>query len=581
MTANPLPRQGDTRPGGHVRDYRELRRKHLLRLLLTYLVPVLVLAGFLLIQYRLLLHERHRLHLKSIAENQSNTLDLFLRERVVNVTNLIRDPLLSVPPSPEEMQRCLAGLKLDSDSFIDVGFFDEGGKQVAYAGPHPTLEHRDYAEQRWFRALRAKGEGFIITDIYLGFRGEPHFTIAVGRVVDGRYCVFRATLSPEKLYGYVSRLEGSDEVLAYILNQEGQYQLAPPQVGQLLEASPVVAPAAPALGTQSARVNGRRADYAYSWLKTADWALIVQESSRQSAELFSGAFGRVMAISLAVTLTVFCIILVRARRLVEYQEETDQARAQLEHAAKLASVGELAGGIAHEINNPLAIITEEAGLLKDLIDPQFEQQITLDGIGPHLDRIQNAAFRCRDITRKLLNFVRRTEVNLREHDIHALIDDVVDGMLGHELAVSNIEIVKEYTDEVSTIVTDQHQLEQVLINLLNNAVDAMQDRRGRVTVTTAREDDELHLSVIDTGKGMTQAELNRIFVPFFTTKDVGKGTGLGLSVSYGIIKSMGGRILVQSVPAQGSSFTIVLPIAQAGSHNRGTGKWTTHSTPSA
>ncbi|UCG34396.1 MAG: sensor histidine kinase [Phycisphaerales bacterium] len=563
------------------RDYRALQRRHVLRLLLTYLVPLIVLTGLFLTQYGMLLAERRRMHLRSIAENQSNTLDLFMRERVVNVTNLIRDPQLSVPPSPEEMHRYLSSLRLDSNSFIDVGFFDESGKQVAYAGPHPTLEDRDYAEQRWFQTLRARGEGFIITDIYLGFRGEPHFTIGVSRIVDGQHCVFRATLSPQKLYEYVSTLEGSDEVLAYTLNPAGQYQLVPPQVGQPLEVSPIIPPAKPDVGTESARFNGRRMDYAYSWLKTADWALIVRESQRQPAMLFSGPFGRTVIMSVIVALIVFCVILVRAGKLVAYQEETDQARAQLEHAAKLASVGELAGGIAHEINNPLAVITEEAGLLKDLIDPQFNQKVTMDEVGSHLDNIQQAAFRCRDITRKLLNFVRRTEVNEQEHDIHALINEVVDGMLGHELAVSNIEMVKEYSRDVSTVVTDQHQLQQVLVNLINNAVDAMEGRKGRITITTAREDDKLHLAVIDNGKGMTQAELNKIFMPFFTTKEVGKGTGLGLPVSYSIAKSLGGTILVQSVPAQGSSFTIVLPLGRPATHNGGANTWTAHSTPNA
>jgi two-component system NtrC family sensor kinase len=566
-------------PGG--RDYRALQRRHVFRLLLTYFVPLIVLIVLFLTQYGMLLAERRRTHLRSIAENQSKTLDLFMRERVVNVTNLIRDPQLSIPPSPEEMQRCLAGLRLDSNSFIDVGFFNESGRQVGYAGPYPTLEDRNYAEQSWFQALRAQAEGFIITDIYLGFRGEPHFTIAVSRIVDDQYCVFRATLSPQKLYEYVSSLEGSDEVLSYILNPAGQYQLVPPQVGQPLEVSPVVAPTKPALGTESARFNGRRMVYAYSWLKTADWVLIVRESHQQTARLLSGPFGRTVIMSVIVALIVFCIILVRAGKLVAYQEETDQARSQLEHAAKLASVGELAGGIAHEINNPLAVITEEAGLLKDLIDPQFGQNVTHDEIGSHLDNIQQAAFRCRDITRKLLNFVRRTEVNEQEHDIHALIDEVVDGMLGHELAVSNIELVKEYSHDISTVVTDRHQLQQVLVNLINNAVDAMEGRRGKITVTTAREDDTLHLAVIDTGKGMTQAELNKIFMPFFTTKEVGKGTGLGLSVSYSIVKSLGGTILVQSVPGQGSSFTIVLPLGQSAGRNGGASTWTAHSTPSA
>jgi two-component system NtrC family sensor kinase len=230
------------------------------------------------------------------------------------------------------------------------------------------------------------------------------------------------------------------------------------------------------------------------------------------------------------------------------------------HAAKLASVGELAAGIAHEINNPLAVITEEAGLAKDLINPEFEGQITLPEMVPILERIEQAAFRCRDITRKLLQFVRKTEVDLQEHDIHDLIDEVADGLLGHELTVSNVKIVKNYARDLTTVTTDKNQLQQVLLNLLNNAVDAL-DGPGEIAITTTLEDSQLHLSVSDTGKGMTPEHMEKIFLPFFTTKEVGKGTGLGLSVSYAIVKGMGGRIDVRSTPGGGSTFTIVMPVS--------------------
>lgn len=553
---------GEVSAAARGRGYRELQRRHLLRLSLTYLAPLIVLTVFFLLQYRLLLDESRRLHLKSIAETQANTLDLFLRERVVNVSNLIRDPQLSLPPGAEPMRRCLERLKRDSDSFVDVGFFDSAGVQVAYAGPYPALERRDYSQESWYTALKSGPEGFIITDIYLGFRGQPHFTIAVSRTVGQEYYVFRATLDPQEIYEYVTTLKGSEEVATCIVNQEGRYQLAPPRVGKVLESSAIVPPSTPSMGTQSGRMNGRSVPYAYSWLRTANWALIVQPSSASAAGLFSSGFTGILIISVIVALTVSGIIWVRAKKLVRLQEESDQTKAQLEHAAKLASVGELAAGIAHEINNPLAIITEEAGLLKDLIGPEFGEQITLDQAVPYLDRIERAAFRCRDITGKLLNFVRKTEVHLQEHDIHRLVDEVIDGLLGHEMAVSNIQVVKQYAEDLSTLVTDRNKLQQVLLNLLNNAVDALQGP-GRITIATERKDGRLHLSVSDNGKGMTPSQLENIFLPFYTTKEVGKGTGLGLSVSYGIVRSLGGRMLVDSTPGKGSTFTIVLPMQPA------------------
>jgi two-component system NtrC family sensor kinase len=539
-------------------DRRQLRRRQLLRLSLTYLAPVILLTVFFLLQYQWLVEESRRLHLLSIVEVQANMLDLFLRERLANVSNLIRDPQFPLPPSSDHLARGLARLKQDSDSFVDVGFFDSTGEQVAYAGPYPALEHRDYSHEQWFTRLRDRPQGFIITDIYLGFRGVPHFTIAVSRVVDGRYYVVRAALDPQQIWAYVTTLKGSREVVTHIVNRAGGYQLAPAELELQKGQSPMVPPSTPATGTQIAAAAQMRGLYAYSWLTTADWALIAQAPPAAGGGLLASPFVRILLIPLIVTLALFGIIWARAGKLAQLQEQTDQVQAQLEHAAKLASVGELAAGIAHEINNPLAVITEQAGLARDLISAEFAERITLREVVPFLQQIESAAFRCRDITRRLLQFVRRSEVDLRAHDIRQLIDEVVDGLLAHELAMAGATVVREYAPDVTTVVTDKNQLQQVLVNLLNNAIDALTGP-GRITIATAERNGDLHLSVSDTGRGMSADQLAKVFLPFFTTKEVGRGTGLGLSVSYGIVKNMGGRIEVRSVLGQGSTFTVVLP----------------------
>ena len=291
----------------------------------------------------------------------------------------------------------------------------------------------------------------------------------------------------------------------------------------------------------------------------ADWVLITQLKYDDKPYFLTGIDLTVLFVSLGVISVIFVIIIVRARKLVEFQEESDETKAQLEHVAKLAAVGELAGGIAHEINNPLAIISEEAGLLKDLMNPIYGQKITHEEIQEHLTNIYDAVFRCRDITRKLLGFVRKTDIKLREYNLNELIDNVLDGFLMREMAASNIEIVREYTEDIPRIVTDRNQLEQVLLNIINNAADAIEGA-GRITLITGGDENTCSIAVKDTGKGIPADLLHKIFMPFFTTKEVGKGTGLGLSVSYGIVKSLGGKILVESEVGKGSVFTIRLPL---------------------
>ncbi len=539
--------------------YREVKRRNIIRLLITYLTPLILLTVYFFVQYDAMVREGRRLHLRAIAENQANTLNLFLSERIVNLSNLFNDPKFPAAPTSADMDGYLIRLQRSSPAFVDIGFFDSSGVQAAYAGPYPSLEMRNYGSEAWYQDLRGRDSNFVITDIYLGFRNQPHFTIAVRKTVGGGFLVLRATLSPDKLYEYITSLEGSSEVNTSIVNTAGYYQVVTPDIGTPLETSSIVPPGTPRLGMEEVDVEGASVTYAYSWLRTADWALTVRWSGGHM-ESFLSEFGvKLIAIAVGVILLIFVIIINRARKLVDMQKDSDRTRAQLEHASKLASVGELAAGIAHEINNPLAVISEEAGLMKDLMSPEFGGSISREEIAERLDTISQSVFRCRDITRKLLGFVRKTDFDLKPHNVQRLIDSVVDGLLGPEMAVSNIELVRDFKPNVPDIITDGNQFQQVLLNIINNAVDAIRGP-GKITITCAFVDGMVQITVSDTGKGIAPDQMDKIFMPFFTTKEVGKGTGLGLSVSYGIIRSFGGTITVDSTIGVGTTFTIRVPL---------------------
>jgi len=554
---NSSARPGPYQLGEHY--YRDLRRRHIVRLLLTYILPILLLSLYFGFQYRAIDRESRILHLKAIAENQANTLDLFLTERRGNLDNLIDDPRFELPPSSPTMASYLEKLQMNSETFVDLGYFDSSGVQRSYVGPFPFLEQKNYSSEPWYVELKARTERFITTDIYLGFRQQPHFTIGVSRVIDGQYVVLRATLDPRRMYDYISSLEGAADVYVSIVNKEGYYQVVTPHIGTPLESSSIVPPHDEQLGAEEAEVDGASLRYAYSWLRTADWALIAQPAETTHT-VSHGFWYTFFGLSGLVALLIFVVICNRAGKLVEMQKESDRTRAQLEHAAKLASVGELAAGIAHEINNPLAIINEEAGLMKDLMNPEFGRQTPCEELIPRLDTIQTAVFRCRDITRKLLGFVRKSDIDLKAHDIHRLIDEVVVGLLGTEMAVANIEIVKDYAENLPPLMTDGNQLEQVILNIVKNGVDALEEKPGTITIATWREGNLARIALRDSGKGMSADQLGSVFVPFYTTKEVGKGTGLGLSVSYGIIKTLGGQLEVDSQLGKGSTFTITLPL---------------------
>jgi len=527
---------------------------------MTYVAPIALLAVYFLIQYNSMISDSKQLHLRAIAESQANTLDLYLSEREVNLANLVNDPNLKTQPTSQGMQAYLARLKKSSEAFVDIGYFDSTGVQSAYAGPYPALEKKDYSEEEWYVRLTEGETDYIITDIYLGFRGRPHFTIAVRNVTGAESIVLRATLDPQKIYDYLTSLEGSNEVIASIVNREGYYQLVTEQVDTMLERSPFIPPGEPSTGAEIQQVAGDEITYAYSWLNAADWALIVQPSLVRTSSLLGDARVRIIAIAVAFVLIGFVVAIFRARKLVEIQIESDRTRAQLEHASKLATVGELAAGIAHEINNPLAAINEEAGLVKDFLNPEYGREIDRGALSEHLDSIQESVFRCRDITHKLLGFVRKTEMEFRVHSVNQLIDGVLDGLLGPEMAVSNIEIKRDYDDSIPEFNTDGNGLQQVFLNIIKNSIDALEDKPGEISISTEQIGQSVRIRISDTGCGMKPEQLERVFLPFYTTKEVGKGTGLGLSVSYGIVKSLGGKIEVSSSLGEGTTFTITLPI---------------------
>ncbi|MGM0451942.1 MAG: sensor histidine kinase [Thermodesulfobacteriota bacterium] len=238
------------------------------------------------------------------------------------------------------------------------------------------------------------------------------------------------------------------------------------------------------------------------------------------------------------------------------QERTDaliQHEKQMALADRLASIGQLSSGIAHEINNPLGIIQGYTQLL--LRDEPENTQRHND-----LHVILKHAKTCKTIVEDLLNFARRSKPHMEDIDIHDVIDEALI-FIQHRSKMENVDIQKDFGTEIPKIRMDEKKIKQVLVNLVMNAGHAVENQ-GSITISTRYEapDGQLVIGVADNGYGVEEKHLSRIFDPFFTTKPTGEGTGLGLAVSYGIIKSHNGDIRVKSQPGKGTDFRIVLPV---------------------
>jgi PAS domain S-box-containing protein len=241
--------------------------------------------------------------------------------------------------------------------------------------------------------------------------------------------------------------------------------------------------------------------------------------------------------------------------LQQQMEQLKAAQTQLVQAAKLAAVGELAAGVAHELNNPLTSVLGFAEL--SLIDPRVGSPLRHD-----LEVIAREAARARDIVRNLLDFARETKPQRLPTDVNYVLKHTLD-LIRQHIEKSGVIITEDYGSNVGILTLDSGQIKQVFLNLITNAAQAM-PKGGRLSLRTFRLGDEAAISVSDTGQGILPEIQDRIFEPFFTTKPVGEGTGLGLSVSFGIVQEHGGRIIVESCVGQGSTFTVWLPIDLAG-----------------
>jgi signal transduction histidine kinase len=240
------------------------------------------------------------------------------------------------------------------------------------------------------------------------------------------------------------------------------------------------------------------------------------------------------------------------RRVEERTAELRAAQEQLVQAEKLASIGQLAAGVAHEINNPIGVILGFAQLM-------LKRTSEESPIRRPLETIEREGLRCKSIVQDLLDFARQGKPTLSRVDINHVIDAAAD-LMPHHTNSESVEVIRDYASELPRVLGDENQLQQVFLNILINAYQAM-PHGGTLRITSRSVGDEIYAIFADTGVGIAPENLKRVFDPFFTTKEVGEGTGLGLSVSYGIVEQHGGTIEVESKPDAGATFVVRLPVA--------------------
>ena len=416
-------------------------------------------------------------------------------------------------------------------AFTDLGLIDGKGRHLAYIGPYELMDS-DYSNAFWFKEIMTgPSKQVYISDMFLGFREVPHFIIAVLGTDGSERWILRATIETEVFRRIVEDVRVGSTGEVFLLNTKGVYQSNTSQGGKMLEMS--VFPVRPFTETVKVEVghfgitgSEKRPPMqiaSYVWLNNPRWLLAMRQD--YSEALYDvNHVNYVMLIILHVSALVILVVTVFVTKYMIHamhkrDMEVDQANECFIQASRLASVGELSAGVAHEINNPLAIINFENQILADMektseMAPVFRKQLLKS-----LTRSSNMVKRCKLLTHSLLKFSRQTESVIDDVDINSLIEDVIP-LIEREAATSGIV---------------------------------------RIITKTNMNDKGVDILISDTGSGIPPERIDKIFDPFFTTKPVGKGTGLGLSICYGIVSKLGGHLQVQSEVGEGSVFTVFLP----------------------
>jgi two-component system NtrC family sensor kinase len=548
--------------------YRSLTRKLIFTVILVSVAPLILVGGVIFDQFKSIYQAKIYAHLEELVAKHRQAIDTFLSEKQRKIRFVAESFTYEQLTDEAFLAKQLQHLqKVFSLVFVDMGIVDATGRQIAYAGPF-DLRDADYSQAGWFKD--AVQNPFHVSDVFLGLRDSPHFIVSVRKFEGDRLWILRATIDFVSFNDLVESIRIGETGFAYILNREGVFQTQPRQHALIVDGFDAsVLPAAskrssPVVVGEYEAETGDTYVTASATLKSGEWHLVYRQKRSDAFSALTKAQAIVLLIFCLGGLGIVFMAVFLSRQMVARirvaDSEKELMNRQVIETGKLASIGELAAGIAHEINNPVAIMVEEAGWMEDLLDdPDPASQQNLEEFHRALKQINVQGKRCKEITHKLLSFARKTDSRVQEIHPNDLLREMV-ALTEQRARYANVVIASYPGAKVPAIKGSPSEMQQVMLNLINNALQAMDKDGGTLELSTRVDGGDVVIDIRDDGPGIPSAILSRVFDPFFTTKPVGTGTGLGLSICYGIVSRMNGHIEVSSQVGLGTTFSIYLPI---------------------
>jgi signal transduction histidine kinase len=547
----------------HLMNYRRIWRTVVL---LTGCVSLIPLIFITIVDYQVTqraIESEFLLRTTRIISNTQRAISFFLVERKSALNFIIRDNDFPALENPDRLLKILENLQNSfGGGFMDLGLIDSDGLQRNYIGPY-ELEGKNYKDQAWFTEVVERGD--YISDVFMGYRKIPHFVIAVKRdLPDGSFYILRAAIGIGPFENLLSNLELEGLGDAFMINHEGILQTPSRYYGEVLSKIPLSLPQFSEKSEvyESGKNESSQLVIGYKFIEDAPYILMIVKNKHELMKPWLRTRMELIAFLIGSITVILTVILWTAGFMVKKIKIADQRRVmslhQVEYANKMASIGRMAANVAHEINNPLAIINEKAGLIKDLF--LFKGEYSKDDrLITLLDAILASVKRAGAITKRLLTFARKFEASVEKINLKTLLGEVM-SFFQREADHRDIEFQIDVPENIPEIESDVGKLQQIFVNIINNAFAAITGS-GRIQIQIKLKGiDQVSVAISDTGCGIPKKDLYRIFEPFFSTKKGSGGTGLGLSITYNLVQEINGKISVDSEVGKGTIFEITLPI---------------------
>lgn len=548
------------------RSYKELRTILFTTMFGMAMLPLLLVGGLGFFNYQDLLQTSEEEQLEWQLDGSVNSIEHMIESlKTVIQFAAKRDRFLKLL-SGDQLEQLFTRTQAHYPLLADLGVIDQRGIQQAYFGNY-DLQGTDYSEEEWFKSIFDLG--VYLSDVYTGHRGVPHFAIAVGNYdprTQTRW-VLRATIDAAALQQFTNTIKTNATDDLFLVDNQGKLQTSSLYFGKIhSQFKYSIKP-----GIQhSVSESGENIFKAVGAIEGSPWNLVLVEKQyihQNDWKRFQRRLIQIILASLVISLIVTFSLVKVLTNLIRKSDETQMAMlTEAEHTNKLASIGRLAAGVGHEINNPLAIINQKIGLIEDILgmsEADFDHKGTIQS---SLKVVNQSVDRCKAITHRLLGFARRTDVYSEQLDINEIIREVLQ-FLDNAMLYNRIKLELDLDDDLPLTTSDRIQLQQIFLNIINNAIDAI-GKNGLIQIRSQGTASDLQIIIEDNGPGIAAEVLPNIFEPFYTTKETGKGTGLGLSITYGLVKKLGGDIAVQSRLGHGTVFTLTIPLKKQNNEQR-------------